>query len=107
MKKTKNCGNVLKMVRSTYSTLTEKCRAKWPKPHNGLSHTDILHDTILRVMHDEKAQAITDDAEFVKYFLYRANVTIFQLSQNRKSEIKSYANYQTLKRHNETTTEED
>lgn len=97
-KKTSNCGRVLELVRSTYPTLTARCKAKWPNPCGEFSHTDILHDTILRIMHDEKAQTMESEAEFVKYFIYRANVTIFQLTQNRKSELKLYANYQTFKR---------
>ena len=88
-KKTSNCGRVLELVRSTYPTLTARCKAKWPNPCGEFSHTDILHDTILRIMHDEKAQAMESEAEFVKYF---------KLTQNRKSELKLYANYQTFKR---------
>lgn len=104
-KKTNDCGKVLDLVRRTYPALSARIKNKWPK-QGEITCTDILHDTIIRVMHDEKAQAIDNEAEFIEYFVYRANVTIYQITHNEKSRLKCYADYKKIERFSATSEEE-
>ena len=98
-------GEVLESLKRLYPTILLRCKSKWPKPCGDITLYDIVHDTIVKLLSDEKASTITDDEEFVKYFLYRANTTIFQATHNKKSQKKAYAHYQTATKQEEATEE--
>lgn len=90
---TKTCDKVLEQLKKLYPQILRRCKSRWPKPDGEITLYDIVHETIIKLLSDEKAAEITDDEEFVKYSLYRANTTIFQAHHDKKKQKKAYANY--------------
>lgn len=90
---TKTYGEVLEQLKRLYPRILRQCKKQWPKSDGEITLCDIVHETIIKLLSDEKAAEITDDEEFVKHFLYRANTTIFQAHHDKKKQKKAYANY--------------
>lgn len=90
---TKTYGEVLEQLKRLYPRILRQCKKQWPKSDGEITLCDIVHETIIKLLSDEKAAEITDDEEFVKYFLYRANTTIFQAHHDKKKQKKAYAYY--------------
>ena len=105
MKKNNPCS-VLDLLRKTYSTLLARCRAKWPRECGEYTLFDLVHDTVIKVLNDPKAQQMTDEKEFADYFMWRVNTTIYQVTHDKKTRQKNYADYKTFKRQQQESSEE-
>lgn len=88
---------VIERVTRNYPAILRLCIDKLPRNRGELTIFDIVHDTVLKVVSDHRAAEIDNDAEFVRYFMYRANTVIFKEVHDRKMLRKAYANYQTTK----------
>lgn len=96
MSATNVSGRVLERLRKLYPTILLRCKTKWPNSNGEITLYDIVHETIVKLLSDTKAAEMADDDEFVRYFLYRANTTIYQATHDRKKRKKIYANYKTV-----------
>lgn len=85
-------SKVLLMIARLYERLSDISAKDRQIFYAGLSYEDIFQDTIIKVSTDEKAEEITDDDEFVKYFLYRMKTVQYQTIRNSKRlKITAYA----------------
>lgn len=84
---------VIERVTRNYPVILRRCVDKLPRDRGDLTIFDIVHDTVLRVITDRRAVEIDSDAEFVRYFMYRANTVIFKEVHDKKLLRKAYADY--------------
>lgn len=92
MKERKANSNVLLMIAKLYERLSDISAKDRQIYYAGLSYEDIFQDTIIKVSTDEKAAEITNDDEFVKYFLYRMKTVQYQIIKDSKRlKITDYA----------------
>lgn len=60
---------------------------------------DVLHETILFVLADDRFEQVHSDEEFVRYFMWRLRMIAFQTKQDHKQETKEqYAYYTETKK---------
>lgn len=107
MSETKKYSEVLEKLKETYPSILVRCRDKWPNPHGEITLYDIIHDTIVKLLSDERVSQIEGNEEFIRYFIYRANTTIFQAIHDKRKRQKSYADYQTFATQSSTDEEQD
>lgn len=92
MKERKANSNVLLMIAKLYERLSDISAKDRQIYYAGLSYEDIFQDTIIKVSTDEKAAEITNDDEFVKYFLYRMKTVQYQtIKDSKRLKITAYA----------------
>lgn len=91
-------GEVVERLKRLYPHILRRCKKQWPKSDGEITLCDIVHETILKLLSDEKAAKITDDEEFIRYFLYRTNTTIFQVQHDSKKRHTAYAHYKTAQK---------
>lgn len=85
-------SKVLLMIAKMYERLSDISAKDRQIYYAGLSYEDIFQDTIIKVSTDEKAAEITDENEFVKYFIYRMRTVQYQTIKNSKRlKITTYA----------------
>lgn len=85
-------NNVLLMIAKLYERLSDISAKDRQIYYAGLNYEDIFQDTILRVSTDEKAAKITDENEFVEYFIYRMKATQYTIIKDSKRlKITDYA----------------
>ena len=85
-------SKVLLMIAKLYERLSDISAKDRQIYYAGQSYEDIFQDTIIKVSTDEKAAEITDENEFVKYFIYRMRTVQYQTIKNSKRlKITTYA----------------
>lgn len=84
---------VIERVTRNYPAILRRCAERLPRQRGELTIYDIVHDTVLRIIHDHRAAMMDSDKEFINYFLYRTNVIIYKTTHDRKLLHKAYANY--------------
>ena len=83
---------VLLMIARLYERLSDISAKDRQINYAGLSYEDIFQDTIIKVSTDEKAAEITNDEEFVRYFLYRMKTVQYQtIKDSKRLKITTYA----------------
>lgn len=83
---------VLLMIARLYERLSDISAKDRKIYYAGLSYEDIFQDTIIKVSTDEKAAEITNDEEFVRYFLYRMKTVQYQtIKDSKRLKITTYA----------------
>lgn len=84
---------VMSLMTRNYPAILRRCAEQFPRQRGSLTIYDIVHGTVLKIVKDERAAAITSDSEFLDYFMYRANTVIYKEVHDNKQKIKAYANY--------------
>ncbi len=84
---------VIERVTRLYPAILRRCAEQLPLKRSELTIFDVVHDTVLRIIHDKHAAAIDTDREFVEYFLFRTNAVIFKHTHDQKLLHKAYAEY--------------
>ena len=85
-------NNVLLMIAKLYERLSDISAKDRQIYYAGLNYEDIFQDTILRVSTDKKAAKITDENEFVEYFIYRMKAAQYTIIKDSKRlKITDYA----------------
>lgn len=83
---------VLLMIARLYERLSDISAKDRQIYYAGLSYEDIFQDTIIKVSTDEKAAEITNDDEFVRYFLYRMKTVQYQtIKDSKRLKFTAYA----------------
>lgn len=72
-------STVTQRIGRLYDKLYSLCCRSPGGLYGGYSHEDIFHDTICYMIQDGKANKITNDEEFIKYFVYRHRMISFQI----------------------------
>lgn len=99
----KASSKVLLMIAKLYDRLSDISAKDRQIFYAGLDYEDIFQDTIIKVCQDPKAEEITDDDEFVKYFLYRMKKVQYQIIKDSKRlKITAYADNLQAKESSET-----
>lgn len=92
MKERKANSNVLLMIAKLYERLSDISAKDRQIYYAGLSYEDIFQDTIIKVSTDEKAAEITNDDEFVRYFLYRMKTVQYKtIKDSKRLKLTAYA----------------
>lgn len=85
-------SRVLSMIAKLYNRLSEISAKDRQIYYAGLSYEDIFQDTIIKVSTDEKAAEITDENEFVEYFMYRMKTVQYRtIKDSKRLKITDYA----------------
>lgn len=80
------------MIAKLYDRLSDLSAKDRKIFYAGLSYEDIFQETIIKVSKDVKAEEITDDDDFVRYFLYRMRTVQYQIIKDSKRlKIADYA----------------
>lgn len=88
----KTNNKVLLMIAKLYDRLSDISVKDRQIYYAGLSYEDIFQDTIIKVSTDEKAAEITDENEFIKYFIYRMKTVQYQtIKDSKRLKITAYA----------------
>lgn len=91
---------VLRLVEDNYHQLHALCMSRIAVSGQIMSADDIFHETILLVIKDTHANDIFLNDEFVKYFMYRTNMVMYQTTKDNHQEKKNeYAYYKQAKAH--------
>lgn len=83
----------IERVTRNYPIILRRCAEKLPRQRGDLTIFDVVHDTVLRIIHDHRATQMATDRDFVDYFMFRTNAVIFKETHDMKSMRKAYANY--------------
>lgn len=88
----------MRLVERNYHRLHALCLSRIAISGQILSSDDVFHETILLVIKDRRANEISLDDEFVKYFMYRAKMVMYQTTKDNSQEKKNeYAYYKQAK----------
>lgn len=86
-------NTVMSLMTRNYPAILRRCAEQFPRQRGDITIYDVVHGTVLKIIKDEQAAAITTDKEFVDYFMYRANTVLYKEVHDQKQNIKAYANY--------------
>lgn len=83
---------VLLMIANLYDKLAEIAAKDRQIYYAGLDYEDIFQDTIIKVCQDSTAAEITDESEFIKYFMYRMRTVQYRtIKDSKRLKITAYA----------------
>ncbi len=88
----------MELVERNYPILAARCAGKRIAAVS-MDIEDVLHETILFVLSDDRFEQVHSDEEFVRYFMWRLRMIAFQTVQDHKQETKEqYAYYTETKK---------
>lgn len=88
----KASSKVLLMIAKLYDRLSDMAAKDRQIYYAGLNYEDIFQDTIIKVSTDKKAAEITNDDEFVRYFLYRMKTVQYKtIKDSKRLKLTAYA----------------